>query len=762
MSASLSPSSHHSTLPENQLAGSSKGATAAGASTDGTTWTIQGPPDVLQAAVLIAKAENQGYRRVHEPPTASTFQWQQVLTDIGEVKAGQWLVKEDAEYFVTRFDNGAAIVRYKVLDSAHPLPTRIAEPPREEVEQWSLPQNESILVNVFTAVDGVLHGGGSRVVLWDAHHGCLWPHAAYIVGFQHNGLVRVRTLVHGAYIRPHDADLVEQLQSTPWASDIRLVPVAAVKPHISQRLVATRVGEQVADLQGNVCGRVVDVQTDEAWTAVTREQSTSNRRSHAASELQRHFAVGERVKIVAGPFRGLQGVVSRRMIMGGSTLKSIGGFGAVEILLEDTYLKRAAQDRIRIAAVYGQIRGVDRLLSQPPWRTPESTYNALWLLQAGLLYKRVDVQIDSVLEGTLTGEEAARRELTGYIELQRTLVVDDLWATIRVRMDVGASYRAIAIGTPPQTLTVVFDTGSTTLEVASTLCGTACSNQVQFNASESSTFIDERTTNTISFATGVGVDPVVNNDYTLTLRSSVDTVAIGDLMAPSTSFFLITNQTAKFNIDPFSGILGVGATAENVFASFVNQGLPSLFSLFLTPLAVGNAELTLGGIDTTKFSGDLIFASLPANPRSTWSLASPQIFVNGETTSVLTASRNVIFDSGTSNILFPTATANAIYAIISPNIQPYAPEPGAYGIPCADIPSLTAVISVTFTDQAGLPFNLTIPTSELNVGPFAGNETICQTLINAFDGLSLLGGSLFKHYYSVWDVGNKRMGFAAI
>nr|GAT42532.1 acid protease [Mycena chlorophos] len=320
----------------------------------------------------------------------------------------------------------------------------------------------------------------------------------------------------------------------------------------------------------------------------------------------------------------------------------------------------------------------------------------------------------------------------------------------------------ISIGTPPQTLTVVFDTGSTTLEVASTLCGTACSNQVQFNASESSTFIDEHTTNTISFATGVGVDPVVNNDYTLSLRSSVDTVAIGDLMAPSTSFFLITNQTAKFNIDPFSGILGVGATAENVFASFVNQGLPSLFSLFLTPLAVGNAELTLGGIDTTKFSGDLIFASLPANPRTTWSLASPQIFVNGETTSVLTASRNVIFDSGTSNILFPTATANAIYAIISPNIQPYAPEPGAYGIPCADIPSLTAVISVTFTDQAGLPFNLTIPTSELNVGPFAGNETICQTLINAFDGLSLLGGSLFKHYYSVWDVGNKRMGFAAI
>jgi hypothetical protein len=70
------------------------------------------------------------------------------------------------------------------------------------------------------------------------------------------------------------------------------------------------------------------------------------------------------------------------------------------------------------------------------------------------------------------------------------------------------------------------------------------------------------------------------------------------------------------------------------------------------------------------------------------------------------------------------------------------------------------VIDITFTSQDGSPFNLTIPSSELSVGPFADDPSTCQTLINAFDGLELVGGSLLKHWYSIWDVGNGRMGFA--
>ena len=102
----------------------------------------------------------------------------------------------------------------------------------------------------------------------------------------------------------------------------------------------------------------------------------------------------------------------------------------------------------------------------------------------------------------------------------------------------------------------------------------------------------------------------------------------------------------------------------------------------------------------------------------------------------------------------------AIYAQISPNIKPFSGEAGTFGIACSEIDSLPAEISFTFTAQDGSPFELTIPSSELSVGPFRSEPSLCQTLINAADVGSIIGASLLKHYYSVWDLGNKRMGFA--
>ena len=85
--------------------------------------------------------------------------------------------------------------------------------------------------------------------------------------------------------------------------------------------------------------------------------------------------------------------------------------------------------------------------------------------------------------------------------------------------------------------------------------------------------------------------------------------------------------------------------------------------------------------------------------------------------------------------------------MISPGIVPHPSEPGTWGIACDKISSLPAEISVLFTAQDGKPFNLTIPSRELNVGPFGDDPSVCQTLINEFEGLSILGGSLLKHYY---------------
>lgn len=46
------------------------------------------------------------------------------------------------------------------------------------------------------------------------------------------------------------------------------------------------------------------------------------------------------------------------------------------------------------------------------------------------------------------------------------------------------------------------------------------------------------------------------------------------------------------------------------------------------------------------------------------------------------------------------------------------------------------------------------------MGPFPGQTETCQTFINAIDGLNLVGGSLFKHYYTIFSVENQTIGFA--
>jgi hypothetical protein len=318
----------------------------------------------------------------------------------------------------------------------------------------------------------------------------------------------------------------------------------------------------------------------------------------------------------------------------------------------------------------------------------------------------------------------------------------------------------ISVGTPPQEIPVVFDTGSETLEFVSTQCGSPCTNQFQFDTSKSSTYKNGGNISTISFTTGAGVDPVQNDDYKLTLLTGSDVVSVGGLNAGNVSFYTIIDQTPKFNIDPFSGIQGMSSRAQGFFDVLVRNGLPALFSLYLTPLKDGHAELTIGGVDHSKFQGELTYSPLASSSDPLWRLMSPQISVNGKTTSSLQQSRSVIFDSGTSNMLFDTKTTEAIYSIISPDIKANSDEPGTYGIACNKIPSLPAKIDIEFMSTTGCAFNLTIPSSELSVGPFANDPSTCQTLINAYDGLSVAGGSLLKHYYSVWDVSRQRVGFA--
>lgn len=153
-------------------------------------------------------------------------------------------------------------------------------------------------------------------------------------------------------------------------------------------------------------------------------------------------------------------------------------------------------------------------------------------------------------------------------------------------------YGNISIGTPPQVISVVFDTGSETLEFASTQCDSSCDKQVRFNVSASSTYVNGGEETSIYFGTGIGVTPVVGDNTGMTLLSGTDTVTVGGLTATDTALYTIVSQTADFEDDLFGGIqgehsisnlcfrsidgadAGMSTQAQGFFASLVNQGLP--------------------------------------------------------------------------------------------------------------------------------------------------------------------------------------------
>jgi hypothetical protein len=93
-----------------------------------------------------------------------------------------------------------------------------------------------------------------------------------------------------------------------------------------------------------------------------------------------------------------------------------------------------------------------------------------------------------------------------------------------------------------------------------------------------------------------------------------------------------------------------------------NKLCAAIFSFYLTPKAIGHAEMILGGIDHSKVKGDLVYAQLSNNSNFTgeWQLSSTQIFVNGKTSSTLKASRTFIVDTGTSNILMDPQAAEVL------------------------------------------------------------------------------------------------------
>ncbi|KAE9364203.1 acid protease [Stipitochalara longipes BDJ] len=332
-------------------------------------------------------------------------------------------------------------------------------------------------------------------------------------------------------------------------------------------------------------------------------------------------------------------------------------------------------------------------------------------------------------------------------------------------------YGNLAIGTPEQKFTVVFDTGSSDIWIPTNFCTVpGCIDHRRFNLSESTTFQNLSKPWSVEFGTGSGVDPTTNWLSNGFLGS--DVVNVGGLRVSDQNILFITNQSDNWAQDAFDGILGMGfqaASATNstpYFQRLINNGdvAEGTYGFYLSPVNVGHAELTLGGVDSSKMTG-------PLRPITTvnkgfsisnghWIANITDIIVNDQRGHFL--GQVAVFDTGTSNIVAPTnEAATAFYQLVSPKIQ-LVNTAGIFALPCQEIKDIPAEFVFDF---AGVLLKVPssqlsvgpVPVGEATIGPYAGRSDLCQTVVNGGgigDDMWIVGATVLKFYYTAWDYAN--------
>jgi hypothetical protein len=290
----------------------------------------------------------------------------------------------------------------------------------------------------------------------------------------------------------------------------------------------------------------------------------------------------------------------------------------------------------------------------------------------------------------------------------------------------------------------------------------------------------------VGFQTGPDARPLEEREN-ITGTVVSDTVSIGGLTAAHQSFLLCDSYAEGLNRMPMDGLLGlspvdVSRLSTNTFNASTffwqlatSRQVDPVFSLHLRTGSgdIGNGgELTLGGTDQSQYQGEISYIPLNATAVALggeWFVDQAAMFVNGVAVKSDSTAGIALLDTGTAFIETPdNATAAAIYAQISPEIRQIDPL-GAWGAPCDVLKKLEPQLTFTIGSGSGT-VNVTVDRNSFNLGPYAGRDGTCQTVIlNPAEPLTdlpvslwTLGSPLLKSYYTIWDGGNQRVGFAEL
>merc|ERR1711998_140746 len=299
-------------------------------------------------------------------------------------------------------------------------------------------------------------------------------------------------------------------------------------------------------------------------------------------------------------------------------------------------------------------------------------------------------------------------------------------------------YGSIGIGSPPQEFKVIFDTGSSNLWIPSGSNWQPLNFHSKYHSDKSSSYVKNGTKFAIQYGSG-----------SLSGFVSEDTVNIGGVDVKNQLSAEATSEPGlAFKIGKFDGIMGMAFESIAVDgmqpAWYSAVGDAKLFGVYLGGTTGLGGEMTLGGTDSSHYTGEISY--FPVSRAKYW-----QISVDSFSIGSLKKVEGIL-DTGTSLLVVPPDTLTAFAKQIGATSLAGGKE---WTLDCSKIS--------------------TLPQLDITIGgksyPLEGKDYVLQVSGECLlgmtgmdlsrEGLSLILGDVFlRKYYAVFDLGNTRVGLA--